>query len=43
MSITIGGLKAHTLYAYRLEAVVIAGGGVKSPVTFFTTKQTSMY
>jgi hypothetical protein len=38
----VGGLKAYTQYAFRVEAIVIAGTGVKSSITYYKTKQTSM-
>ncbi|XP_028395749.1 insulin-like growth factor 1 receptor [Dendronephthya gigantea] len=37
---TVYGLKAHTLYAFRVKAIVIGGTGVKSYITYFKTRQT---
>ncbi|CAB3978554.1 insulin receptor-like, partial [Paramuricea clavata] len=36
----VGGLKAYTQYAFRVEAIVIAGTGIKSSITYYKTKQT---
>ncbi|XP_046861497.1 insulin receptor-like [Xenia sp. Carnegie-2017] len=40
ISDVLHSLKAYTLYAFRVEALVIAGPGVKSHITYFKTRET---